>query len=388
MMKNTLRVFLMLIIFLLAVTACGGGDVPGAICGDGICAADEDENSCPNDCSAEIEVLPTDTPEPSPTPEIDPIGYVTFAVYVSDFVNHGQSAETVLALIDLFEQHNLKGEFYLTGPMLHIYTQEHGQVIDRLRESGMTISYHVQPPHPLVPGFQNPISGLPVDQTERMITRYESERLDLASGGLIPEEPGGYRYFELLGPPPVAVDIPDSSRTGFALPIFARLGARVVVTPGGTDPQMPFVIQYDRMLKRPADLTLNRWQVEGMERARGWWDMQEGETVASFNPRDRLQAEAQAWDAERLPFIFVPMNEYAFYRSGPAPWTLIYYQDVDRTGVNSAPFDLNAPDPSAPRSDANKMAVWDAYTSMVEWGSIYLEPVTSEEILQLAANPE
>lgn len=158
----------------------------------------------------------------------------------------------------------------------------------------------------------------------------------------------------------------------------------MVVTPGETDPQNPYVIQYNSMLKRPADLTINRWQVEGMENPMGWWDMQAGEMAAGFNPRERLQTEAQAWDSERLPFILVPMSEYVFYRSGPAPWTLIYYQDVERSAVNSAPFDLNAPDPSTPRSDVDRQAVWDAYSSMVEWGSIYLEPVTSEGILQLA----
>lgn len=342
-MKKILVMCSIVFAFVVSLSACGSTATsePEAICGDGICSGAEDENSCANDCGVEVEVQPTDTPAPTPTEEVDPIGYVTFAIYVSDFVHHDESAATVLDLIDLFESAGLRGEFYLTGPITHVFTQLHGEVIDRLRASGMAISYHVKPPHPLIQEFQAPILNLPIDATGRMITRYETERLDLETGGLIPEEPGGYNYLkELFGGPPLAVDAPKTSRTGYAMPMLAQMGARVVVLPNEYDPGQPNKWLYS-LLVRPADLTVNRWQAEGVEGAKAWWDMQEGEYVSSFNPRDRLQTQAEAWDAERLPFIIIPINEYNFYRSGPAPWTLIYYQDVQRSGVNSPPFDLS-----------------------------------------------
>lgn len=385
-MKKLLVLCPIVLAMVVLLSACGDAATtePETICGDGICSGGEDENSCEADCGVELEVMPTETLAPTPTEEVDPIGYVTFAIYVSDFVHHDQSAETVLNLINLFESRRMRGEFYLTGPITHVFAQYHGEVIDRLRESDMAVSYHVIPPHPLIGEFQAPILNLPIDKTGRMITRYENERLDLETGGLDPEEPGGYNYLkELFGSPPLAVDAPKTSRTGYAMPILAQMGARMVVLPNEYDQGQPYKWLYS-MLVRPADLTVNRWQVEGVEGAKAWWEMQESEFSASYNPRDRLQAQAEGWDAERLPFILVPMNEYSFYRSGLAPWTLIYYQDVQRSGVNSPPFDLNAPDPSTARSESDGNAVWEAYTRMAEWASVYLEPVTSEEVLHIA----
>jgi hypothetical protein len=388
-MKNLHRSrLIVLAAMVLFLSACGGREAPGPVCGDGVCAEDENFETCAADCEPAVELLPTETPEPTPTMEIEPMGYVTFAVYVSDFVNHDHSAETVLALIELFEQSGVHGEFYFNGPMAHIFAEAHGEVIDRLRESGMTVSYHVKAPHPLVPGFQGPITGLPVDETERMITRYENERLDLSTGGLNPEEPGGYVYVgELFGSSPVTVDAPKTSRSGFALPILARLGAQVVVLPGGTDLHQPFREEYS-MLVRPADITLNRWEVEGVDGIRPWWDMLGSEFAADFRPRDRLQDQAEAWGADRLPILLVPINEYSFYASGSAPWTLIYYQDTERSSAKTPPFDLNAADPSTMRTEAERELIWDAYAEMVEWGSIYLEPLTSAELLLLAAGIE
>jgi hypothetical protein len=169
--------------------------------------------------------------------------------------------------------------------------------------------------------------------------------------------------------------------------MLAEMGVRVVVFPSEYDPQQPFK-RLNTMLLRPADITINRWQVDGVEGAQPWWGMQESEFQSSFSPRDRLQQQAEAWDAERLPFILVPINEYSFYRSGPAPWTLIYYQDETRSAAKSPPFDLNAPDASSERSEDAQQRIWDAYSQMVEWGSVYLEVVTSEDILLIAQGLE
>lgn len=389
MMRGRLRssVFFYVILMLL-LSACGGGEVPASVCGDGVCSGDEGAQSCAADCEIATEVPASPTPQPTPTEEIDPLGYLTFAIYVSDFVNHRQSAETVLALIDLFEENGVQGEFYLTGPITSVFVEEQAEVIDRLRATGMTISYHAKPPHPLMRGFQGPISSLPVDQTKQMVTRYESEELDLQTGGLNPDKPGGYTYLmELFGTPPVAVDAPHSSRSGFAIPILARMGAKVVVYPDDTDPQQPFRYRYE-MLERPADITINRWQVEGVDDVRNWWDMLASEFASRFLPLERLQTRVEAWDAGRLPIILVPINEYNFYREGPAPWTLIYYQDASRSKANHPPFDLNASDPSTARSEENRLKIWESYAAMVEWGSVYMDSVTSADIVKIATGAE
>lgn len=77
--------------------------------------------------------------------------HITFAINVHDFVNVDESADTVLRLIDLFEKYGVRGDFYLTGPQVWAYLEAHPEVIERLVESGMTISYHVRPPLPPSP---------------------------------------------------------------------------------------------------------------------------------------------------------------------------------------------------------------------------------------------
>jgi len=138
---------------------CGGGgpatdapiDLQAESCGNGACDKGESIESCPSDCPAEVEQQPT------PTEEIDPLGYITFVVKVSDFVNLNDSAETLLQMIDLFEINGVKGEFFLTGPMVHAYMETYPEVIQRIKETDMTVSYTVQPPHPHSPSFQAPL---------------------------------------------------------------------------------------------------------------------------------------------------------------------------------------------------------------------------------------
>lgn len=387
MRKKLQKAGFLLIFISLFLTACGKSRQSLQLCGDGICSDQENPTNCPADCALPTELPPTETIQPSPTEEIDPLGYLTFAVYVSDFVNHVQSAETVMALVDLFENAGVVGEFYLTGPIVDSFTQFHPEVIERLTESGMTISYHVQPPHPLVPGFQSPIQGLPVDETKRKIMRYESEELDPATGALVSGEPGGYAYLtELFGSPPVAVDTPKTDRSGFALPIFEALGAKVVVLSTGSE-KPPLTWQYG-MIVRPADLTLNRWNVEGVDSTFPWWDMLESEHADKYQPLDRLMTQVDEWDGKRLPFILVPISEHRFYREGSVPWIQIYYSGGDRTNPNSPPFDLNAPDASSPRPLEQQQAIWSAYTELVQWSAKYMQVITSADLASLQSQLE
>ena len=55
-----------------------------------------------------------------------------------------------------------------------------------------------------------------------------------------------------------------------------------------------------------------------------------------------------------------------------------------KTNPLSAPFDLNAPDPSRPRTDEDKAAIFAAYEELVAYAAAYLTVVTSEDILEMA----
>ena len=73
---------------------------------------------------------------------------MTFVVNVHDWTRPAESGDTLLRLIDLYEKHKVRGDFYLTAPVVEAYAKQRPDVVRRLRESDMTVSYHFRPPHP------------------------------------------------------------------------------------------------------------------------------------------------------------------------------------------------------------------------------------------------
>ncbi len=374
----------------LLITACGGGTSPVALpgdqsletCGDGNCSENEDSVSCASDCASE----PTSMPLPTPTVEIEPLGYITFEVNVHDFVHLEDSAETLLMLIDLFDSHGVKGEFFLTGPMTHHFMEQHPEVVQRLIETQMAISYHVRPPHPAMRGFDTPLQISAINLKEQKIAEYESQRLDTTTGDLISDQPGGYQYLtQVFGEESVAVNIANDPVRGFILPYLERAGARVVVLSERGAPTFdePFSREYNLWV-RPTDMRIDRWAASGVDASLAWWTMLETDYADAYQPLVYLQDQLGSWNGERLPFVVVSISEDNFYRQGPAPWTLIYYQDESKSQPKSPPFDLSAPDLSTARSEENRVAVWDAYAELVTWASVYMDVVTSKEIVAMA----
>ena len=96
---------------------------------------------------------PTTRPAPAPPNARQRTGptqlYFTFVINCHDFLRHDHSAKTLLRLIDLFERHELRAEFYLTAPLVEAYLKHQSQVIRRLKSGRMTVSYHYRPPHPV-----------------------------------------------------------------------------------------------------------------------------------------------------------------------------------------------------------------------------------------------
>jgi hypothetical protein len=85
----------------------------------------------------------------------------------------------------------VRGDFYLTAPVVESYIRERPDVIERLKNSQMTISYHVRPPHPLYSGFDQRLQGLNDAQLYQTLLDYETYALDLSTGDLDRSRPGG-----------------------------------------------------------------------------------------------------------------------------------------------------------------------------------------------------
>jgi len=320
------------------------------------------------------------------SPETGCRGYITFVVNVHDFVNVDESADTLLRLIGIFERYGVRGDFYLTGPQVYAYLEHRPDVIARLKDSGMTISYHVRPPHPAIPGFDRVLSGLSPDEVREVFRDYETYRLDLRTGRLLRDQPGGFTLLtQIFGHPPVVASVPSPKWRDAILPVYAELGARMTLLyhETGTDPAEPFQWVHG-LLVRPSDFSITRWRAPGTQKELFWWNMISGPLGKFYDPLERLHEELSRWNYPRPPFITVLIHENNFYRKGYTPWLSIFYRDIKRRIPREPPYDLDAPDPSSPRSPEEREAIWRAYEALVAYAAENLCVVTSEDIVRMA----
>lgn len=315
-------------------------------------------------------------------------GSMTFAVNVHDWRFVNDSADTVLRLIGIFERHRVRGDFYLTAPVVERYVAERPEVVQRLKGSGMTISYHVRAPHPLWRGFSGPLGDESDEEIRAALRDYETYQLDLKTGGLNREKPGGYRYVEqIFGRKPVAVGTSDAVPRVKALSsgVYAALGAQVGVFyhETGTRPDRPFEWR-DGLLVRPSDFSITRFQTgRGALGGSGvfWWNMQGTARAAEFDPVERLKKELAAWKGGRPPYVTALIHENDFYREGGPGWNSIYFEGQGpQSRPRRAPFDLERPPSGSARSAAVREAIFTKYEELVACAAERLEVVTSEDI--------
>ncbi len=330
------------------------------------------------------------TPQAPPTPDTG-TPYISFIINVHDWTHPDESAGILLQLVDLFERYGVRGDFYFTTETTRELAENHPEVIERFRNSNMTISYHLRPPHPLYTGFDDRLNGLNDDELYQTLLDYETYALDLKTGDLDRSRPGGYTYVaQMFGRNPVVVSVPNSGRIkDMAQKVYAELGAQMTVLyhEEGTKINQPF--EYvNGLLARPSDFSVTRTRViDGTDNF--WWNKMSAPQAADYHPLRILEHYMGEWEANhysRVPFITAIIHENNFYRNGPEGWTSIYYTiEGGRRGQPlSPPFDLNAPDPSRPRTEADKAAIWTAYEELVAYTAAHLAVITSEEIVEMA----
>ncbi len=320
-------------------------------------------------------------------------GYITFVINTHDWVNLGDSADIVLRLIALFEKHHVKGDFYLTSPLVHRYARSRPDVIRRLRDSGMTISYHIRPPHILYPGFNQNLLQMAPDQMAATLRDYETYQLDLATGRLQRDQPGGYQYVaQVFHRKPVSLGVPTPRPfvRRIARRVYRELGAKMIVEYHETGAKIDRPFEYvDGLLIRPSDFSVKSWTAPGDRetfRGRGhaWWNMQLTPRAADYNPAAYLKKRLAEWSAPRPPFITCLIHENNFYRRHATPWALIYYADFRKTRPLQPPFNLHARDASFARSPRERRAIWKAYEQLVSYAAAHLKVVTSADIVSMA----
>jgi peptidoglycan/xylan/chitin deacetylase (PgdA/CDA1 family) len=333
---------------------------------------------------------PAAAPAPDSAPKKAERGFITFAVNTHDWTRVEESAATVLRLIGIFEKHKVRGDFYLTAQIVEQYERKRPDVIERLKQSGMGISYHCRPPHPTYGGFDGRLRQLDDDALARALRDYETYRLDPATGELQRDQPGGFAYVaRVFGRPPVVVSPQgrDPRIRAAAFKLYAELGAKMVVAyhESGTKPDQPFEWVHG-LLARPSDFSITRWPAAGGRAELFWWSMLDTPRAAEFDPAARLESQLAAWRGPRAPFITALIHENDFSRAGGPGWNAIYYVGGDARAARpqQPPFDLAAPDRATPRPAAAREKIWRAYEELVARAAAQLRVVTAEDIARMA----
>lgn len=332
------------------------------------------------------------------TPNLSPdygrgegVAYISFIINVHDWTHPDESADTLLRLVDLFEKYNVCGDFYFTAEITRALADNRPDVIARFRNSDMTISYHVRPPHPLYTGFDSRLKNLSDEALYQTILDYETYALDMETGDLDRTRPGGYTYVaQVFGRNPVVASAPngDWHIKDAAQRVYAGLGARMTVLyhEEGTKIEQPFETVND-LLARPSDFSVTRTTfIDGGENF--WWNYMSKPNADVYNPTALLQSQLAEWNSHnygRAAFITSLIHENNYYRSGAEAWSSIYFT-MDKGKKEeplSPPWNLSAPDPSRLRTEADQSAIFAAYEELVAYAASNLTVVTSEDILVL-----
>ena len=339
---------------------------------------------------------PTSAASPNLTPDTGTPAYISFVINVHDWTHPTESADLLLKLVDLFEKYGVRGDFYFTAEITRKLAEKRPDVIERFRNSDMTISYHVRPPHPLYLGFDSRLKNLSDEELYQTILDYETYALDLTTGDLDRARPGGYTYVaQAFGRNPVVASAPngDPRIKDAAQRVYASLGAQMTVLyhEEGTKVNQPF--EYvNGLLARPSDFSVTRTTfIDGGENF--WWNFMSRPDADEYNPAALLQSQLAEWVGQignltysRAPFITSLIHENNYYRSGAEAWSSIYFtmDKGKKAEPLSPPFNLSASDPSHLRTEADQAAIFAAYEQLVAYAASHLTVVTSEDIVLLA----
>ncbi len=344
-----------------------------------------------------LTVDPVMSPPPtfSSLPPTETTAYITFVINVHDWTHPSESADILLKLVDLFEKYNVRGDFYFTAEITRKYVEERPDVIERLKNSNMTISYHVRPPHPLYTGFDEKLKGLSDEALYQTLLDYETYALNLETGELDRSQSGGYTYVaQVFGRNPVVAAAPSNNQRikDTAQRVYASLGAQMTILyhEEGTEVGKPF--EYvNGLLVRPSDFSVTRTtSIDGSDNF--WWNFMSKPEADQYNPTEMLQNQLADWVGhassvtKRAPFITSLIHENNYYRSGAEAWSSIYFtmEKGQKAEPLSPPYNLNAPDPSKLRSTEDQQAIFAAYEELVAYAAAHLTVVTSEDIVELA----
>ncbi len=306
---------------------------------------------------------------------------VTFIINTHEWYYIEEGSQTITRLLDLFEERNLRAEFYMTAPTFKAYEDKYPEVLERMQDLDMSISFHLREPHPLKLLKQNSdLTTMSHDELVEELTNYESYELDLTTGEYNEDIQGGYSYMaQQLGyaPPAVGANSNNLDYQTAELEVLSNLGAQMYVAEhsGSTLTQGT-----NGMLTRPSQFTVGRLigiseekKATGLDHGDFWWNYNEAVVPEElFNKAD---------SGEHGVVIIHDSDFYAL----KAGWRQIYYdfqEDGSTKGLPS-PYDLTRTDDEFQFYPEDHLEqTWENYEAILDYATENMEIITSKDIIE------
>jgi peptidoglycan/xylan/chitin deacetylase (PgdA/CDA1 family) len=289
---------------------------------------------------------------------------VTFVVNTHEWYYLDIGAGTLTHLLDLFENYGVRAEFYFTAPTFKLYEEYYPDVLQRMHDLNMTISFHIRNPHPITfeTEYSIAMESMSHEELVEEFRKYETYALDMTTGLYDESQPGGYSYMkEKLGyaPPVAGISQRNKAFLDAELEVLQEMGL-----------QMYIVQHTGETLRMTSWGILSRPSAFAVEKADGepWW--KENEKL------DPAELFAEADDGE---YGVVLIHDSDFY-STTAGWGQVYRSPE---GKENGVYDLNRSDPSLITlySTDHIAQMWENYEAMLVYATKHFDVVTSVDII-------
>jgi len=158
--------------------------------------------------------------------------YVNFYFHF-DFPGRGpqdpagrRTSEAIKNSTEVFEKYGVKGQYGITGLVIQNLSEHYPEVIEKIKNMKMPIGYHgdhVHVPNPIRP---QKLQGLNWLERLKTIWKYETHKLNSATGEIIPDEIGGWLGVQkILGITPLPTDVEGKGEISLHGYVLRKLGA-------------------------------------------------------------------------------------------------------------------------------------------------------------------
>lgn len=134
------------------------------------------------------------------------------------------TSDCIKATTELFERYGVKAHYGVTGLVVQNLAEDHPETLERIRRLRIPVGYHGDHVH--VPNPLRRVRGLDWMEALRVTWRYETHRLNPATGEVYPDRIGGWLGVQkLLGVTPLPTDVAGKGGIGPHEYVLSRLGA-------------------------------------------------------------------------------------------------------------------------------------------------------------------